>query len=163
LSGNTIALTQKNGSATVDFTSSTKIWSFARAQLSDVAAGTCVIVRPSRDSNAGSGTVTAAAVQIVPSSNGQCPGPRGDRQIAGAVGTVNPNMFTIAASGTAAQTSVSLTDKTRYGRRLAADAQAISQGECLSATGTKDAGGALQAAWIAVRPALKGSCPGSRG
>ncbi|OBF27019.1 hypothetical protein A5724_02880 [Mycobacterium sp. ACS1612] len=163
MSGNTIQVTQQNGSATVDFTSSTKIWSFARAQLSDVAAGTCVFVRPTRDSNAGSGTVTAAAVQIVPSSNGQCPGLRGGRQVAGAVGTVNNNTFTIAASGTAAQTSVSVSDKTRYGRRLAADAQAISQGECLSAFGTKDSGGALQAASIAVRPARKGSCPGSQG
>ena len=159
VSGNAIQVVQQNGSATVDFTNSTKIWSIAGGQLSDITAGTCVIVRPTRDGNTGGATVTAAAVQYVPSSNGQCPGPRGGRQVAGAVGTVNGSTFTVAAAGSAAQTSVSVTDRTRYAKRLPADAQAISQGECVSANGTKDTGGALQAVSITVRPARKGSCP----
>jgi hypothetical protein len=72
-------------------------------------------------------------------------------------------MLTLTTSGTAAQTSVSVTNVTRYAKRIPANPQAISQGECLSANGTKDNGGALQAASITVRPAKNGSCPGSRG
>jgi hypothetical protein len=163
LSGNTIQVAARDGGRTVDFTNSTKIWSLAGGQWSDVLAGACVTVRPTRDGNAGSTTVTAAAVQIVPPSNGQCPGPSGNRPVAGAVGTVTGDTFTVAATGTAAQTSVSVTDKTRYAKRLPADARAISRGECVSASGIRDSGGALQASSITVRLARRGSCRGSRG
>jgi hypothetical protein len=106
--------------------------------------------------------VTAARVQIIPSANGQCPQPRGGRQVVGAVGSISGNTFTLTSSGSAAQTSVSVTDATRYAKRTPANAQAISQGECLSASGTKDNGGALQAASIIVQPARNGSCPRAR-
>jgi hypothetical protein len=132
------------------------------AQLSDVTAGSCVTVRPTRGSDAKTGAVTAAAVQIVPASNGQCPQPRGGHQLAGSVGSVNGNTLTLTTAGTAAQTSVSVTNNTRYAKRTAASAQAISQGECLTANGTKDTAGALQAASVTVRPARNGSCPGAR-
>jgi hypothetical protein len=162
VSGNTIQLAQQNGSATVDFANSTKISSLVPAQLSDVTTGSCVAVRPTRGSDAKTGAVTAAAVQIVPASNGQCPQPRGGRQLAGAIGSVNGNTLALTTAGTAAQTSVSVTNDTRYAKRVAANAQAISQGECLTANGTKDTAGALQAASITVRPAMNGSCPGAR-
>jgi hypothetical protein len=121
--GNAIHVAQQNGSATVDFASSTRVSSLAPAQLSDVTAGSCVAVRPTRGSDAGGATVTAAGLQIVPSSSGQCPQRHGGRQVIGAV-----------------PTSVSVTDATRYAKRTPANAQAISQGECLSASGTKDDG-----------------------
>ncbi len=162
VSGNTIQVAQKNGSTTVDLATSTKISSLMPAQLSDVTAGSCVAIRPTRDSNASSGSVTAASVQIVPSANGQCPQPRGGREVVGAVGSVSGNTLTLTTGGTAAQTSVYVTNNTRYARRIPANAQAISQGECLSADGTKDNGQALQAASITLRPARNGSCPGSR-
>jgi hypothetical protein len=162
VSGNTIQVGQQNGSAAVDFAPSTKIASLSAAQLSDVTAGSCVAVRPTRDSNAAGGTVTAAAVLIVPSANGQCPQPRDGREVVGTVGSVNANTLTLTSGGTAAQTSVALTNQTRYVRRTVADAHAISQGECLSARGTKDSGGTLQATAIVVRPANNGSCPGAR-
>jgi hypothetical protein len=95
VSGNTIQMAQQNGSATVDFASSTKISSLVTARLPDVTAGSCVTVRPTHDSDASGGTVTAAAVQIVPSSNGQCPQPRGGREVVGAVGSVSGNALTL--------------------------------------------------------------------
>jgi hypothetical protein len=134
----------------------------APAQLSDVTTGSCVVVRPARGSDASSGTVRAARVQLIPSSNGQCPQPRGGREVVGAVGSISGNTFTLTSGGMAAQASVSVTDATRYAKRTPANAQAIGQGECLSASGTKDNGAALQAASITVRPARNGSCPGSR-
>ena len=158
VAGNTIAVALQNGSATVDFTDSTKVSSLAAAQVSDVTAGDCVVVRPTRDSTAGGGPVTAARVQIIPASDGRCPRPRGGRELIGAVGSVNGTTLTLNAAGASAPTSVSVTDKTRYARRTTANVQAISQGECLSANGTKDTSGVLQAASITVRPARNGSC-----
>src|SRR5690348_8788410 len=54
LSGTAIQVIQQNGGTTVDFTSSTRIRSISRGQLSDVSAGGCVIVRPTPDSDTGS-------------------------------------------------------------------------------------------------------------
>jgi hypothetical protein len=100
VSANTIQVTQRNGSATVDFANSTKISSLVAAQLSDVTAGSCVAVHPTRDGDASAGTVTAAAVQIVPASNGQCPQPRGGRKLVGAVGSINGTTVALTANGT---------------------------------------------------------------
>jgi hypothetical protein len=162
VAGNTIQVALQNGSATVDFADSTKISSLAAAQVSDVTAGDCVVVRPTRDSTAGGGSITAARVQIIPASDGQCPHPRGGRELIGAVGSVNGTTLTLNTAGTSAPTSVSVTNKTRYARRTPANAQAISQGECLSANGTDDTSGALQATSITVRPARNGSCATSK-
>ena len=48
VSGGTIQVTQKNGTATMDFTPSTAINQVAAAGLTDVTAGGCVSVRPTR-------------------------------------------------------------------------------------------------------------------
>ena len=48
-SGNTIQVTQKNSTATIDFTNQTAIAEIEPAQLSDVTAGSCVAIRPTRD------------------------------------------------------------------------------------------------------------------
>jgi len=55
-SGNTIQVTQKNSTATIDFTNQTAIAEIDPAQLSDVTAGSCVAIRPTRAPN---GPVTA--------------------------------------------------------------------------------------------------------
>ena len=50
VSGDAIQVTQQAGNATVDFTPSTKITEVTPAQLTDVTAGSCVAVHPTRDS-----------------------------------------------------------------------------------------------------------------
>jgi hypothetical protein len=78
VSGNSIQVTQQNGNTTVDFTDSTSVSEIDPAQLSDLTAGSCVVVRPTRDSGpASGGSVTARAVFIRPASNGNCPQPQG--------------------------------------------------------------------------------------
>src|SRR5271166_5924416 len=48
VSGDAIQVTQQSGNATVDFSPSTKISEVAPAQLTDVTAGSCVAVHPTR-------------------------------------------------------------------------------------------------------------------
>jgi hypothetical protein len=164
ISGTTIEVTQGGGTATVDFTPSTQITDVTPAQLTDVATGSCVMVRPTRDDAAsGSGTVTARSVLISTASNGQCP-PSGDsrgRGVRGTVTSVADDTIVLAgtdASGNPSQQSVAVTDATVYTKRAAADSTAITQGACLAARGTTDSGGTLQATMINLRPAVNGAC-----
>jgi hypothetical protein len=61
-------------------------------------------------------------------------------------------------SGNTTQTSVTVDDKTKYSKQNSANTDAITQGKCLSARGTTDNGGALQATSINVRQATDGKC-----
>jgi hypothetical protein len=63
------------------------------------------------------------------------------------------------ASGNSSQTSVTVTDTTKYSKQSTADAQAIAQGKCIAAHGTTDGGGTLQATTISVQQSDNGSCP----
>ncbi len=56
VAGNAVQVTQQNGTATVDFSGSTKVTQTGPATLTDVTAGTCVSVRPQE----GTQPVTAA-------------------------------------------------------------------------------------------------------
>jgi hypothetical protein len=56
VSGDTINLKLRQGTATVDFTPSTKITEVSSAQLSDVTTGSCVKVEPGQASDGGAPT-----------------------------------------------------------------------------------------------------------
>jgi Domain of unknown function (DUF5666) len=155
VSGNAIQVTQRSGTATVDFTNSTKFAEISPAQLSDVTPGSCVTIRGARD-NPG----PARSVLISPSNNGQCPQPQGQRAVGGSVTSVSGNTITVATAGN--PTNVTVAQDTAYARRQASNAQAIAQGKCVAASGTKDNTGALQATAITVRPASNGNCPGTK-
>src|ERR1700761_3390910 len=76
VSGDAIQVTQQAGNATVDFTPSTKITEVTPAQLTDVTAGSCVAVHPTRDSADTGGAITAQVVRITPAVNGKCQEPK---------------------------------------------------------------------------------------
>jgi hypothetical protein len=165
VSGNTIQVNQRNGTATVVVTPSTVIAEQTPAGLTDVTPGSCVTVRPTPDSAPPtSGTVTAQAVLIAPANNGQCSQPQGGqgRGVRGTMASVNGNTITLNTGGNPAQINVSVTNTTTYIKRAASNAQAITQGKCISARGTKDSSGALQATAISLQPATNGNCPGPR-
>jgi hypothetical protein len=61
--------------------------------------------------------------------------------------------------GNSSQTSVTVTDTTKYTKQTTADAQALAQGKCVAAHGTTDNGGTLQATTITVQQADNGTCP----
>jgi hypothetical protein len=163
LSGNSIQVTARDGTATVAFTSSTSMSSLAPAQLTDVTAGSCVMVRPTRDSGpASSGAVTARSVAVSAATGGNCPQPQGRHGVGGTVASVNGNTIAVTTGANSPQTNVSVTDSTIYTKRTSATSQDIAPGKCLAARGTKDSSGVLQATAISLRPATNGTCGGPR-
>ena len=175
VSGDAVQVTQQQaGNATVDFTPSTKITEVTPAQLTDVTAGSCVAVHPTRDSADTGGAITAQSVRISPAVNGQCAEPKHPagappsggaakhRMVTGTVASVAGNTITVNgtdANGGSSPSSVTVTDTTKYTKSAATDAQALTQGKCVSARGTKDGSGTLQATTISVQQADNGSCP----
>jgi hypothetical protein len=183
VSGNAVQVTQEAGTATVDFTPSTKITEVTPAQLTDVAAGSCVKARPTSESApATSGAITAESVTVSQAVDGKCPQPKAPagastttspaappsgtptapHSVRGTVASVAGNTITVTANDAndnPSQTNVTVTDTTKYAKKASADAQALAQGKCIAARGTKDGGGTLQATTITVKPAENGTCP----
>ncbi|BBX61062.1 hypothetical protein MSAS_02360 [Mycobacterium saskatchewanense] len=180
VAGNSIQVTkQDNTNATVNFTSTTKITEVAPATLSDVTSGSCVTVRPTKEQAQGQ-PVTAASVRLSPSVNGTCPqpkagpgastappsgppspGPAQPKPLQGSVASVSGNTITVAGadgSGNTTQTAVTVDDKTKYSKLATATPDTITQGKCVTARGTTENGGALQATSINVRAAVEGKC-----
>jgi hypothetical protein len=178
VSGSTIQVTQQTGSATVDFTPSTRVTEVNPAQLTDVTAGSCVSVQPTRKSAEAGGAITAQSVRLSPAVDGKCPQPKQpatgsattapsapsptapakNRIIEGTVASVAGNTITVTTTN-ASQMNVTVTDGTKYTKQATTDAQAITQGKCITARGTTGSGGALQAKNIVVRPANNDNCP----
>ena len=170
VSGSTIQVSQRSGTATVDFTPSTAVSETAPAQLTDITAGSCVIVRPDRHgASAEGGAISARSVRVSTAVDGKCPAPThpaGEgshhQPPRGQVASVTGNTITLNntdAQGNPSQISVTVTDTTTYTKQTATDAQAIVQGKCIAAQGIRDGGGALQATAITVRQADNGQCP----
>lgn len=172
VTGDTIQVTQPNGSATVDVTPSTTVSEITAAGLPDVTPGSCVTVRPTQENPAGGTTITAASVRVSPAVNNKCPEPKqppaGARSagLQGTVASVAGNTITVSAGGTPPITvtvTVTVTDQTKYTKGGATNSHAIAQGKCITARGTQDSGGALQASTIRLRPATNGTCPAAAG
>jgi hypothetical protein len=169
VSGNTIQVTQRNGNATVDVTPSTAISEVTPAGLPDVTAGSCVSIRPARDDSGNAGAATARSVRISPAAaDGKCSAgpsgrPAGHHGVGGTVASVAGDTITVNGTDGAAPTTVTVTDKTRYTKQATATTQSIVQGKCMTAQGSLDGGGAIQATTINLRPARDGACPGEGG
>jgi len=170
VSGNTIQVSQRSGSATIDFTPSTAV--------SEITPGSCVSVRPDRHgASSEGGAITARSVRVSTAVDGNCPQPKqpagettstppgapaAHHQIGGQVASVAGNTITLNSAdsgGNSSQTSVTVTDTTKYTKQSTTDAQAIAQGKCIAAHGTTDGGGTLQATTISVQQSDNGSCP----
>lgn len=169
VAGNAAQVTQQNGQATVDFTGSTRVTEWGPAALTDVTAGSCVSVRPQEGGQNGQ-PITAASVRIRATVDGKCPQAAKDSGqrpgVRGSVTSVAGNTINITStdtSGNATQTAVRVNEKTKYNKQAAADTHAITTGKCLTAMGTQDGGGALQATSIDLRPAHDGKCAGEAG
>jgi Domain of unknown function (DUF5666) len=161
----TIQVTQQSGTATVAYSPTTTVSEVTAAQLSDVTAGSCVLVRPATGPAQTGGTVTARMVSINAAGNGQCQPPRG-RAVGGTVSSVNGNTIVLngtGSNGNTSQTTVQVDNTTTYAKRALANSQAITQGKCITARGTDDSSGTLQATTINLRPATNGTCPQPNG
>jgi len=179
VAGNSIQVTlADNANAAVNFTSTTKVTEVTPATLTDVTTGSCVTVRPTKEERQGGQPVTAASVRVSPSVNGACPNPKeagpastspapsgspapAKAPIRGAVASVAGSTVNVAstdANGNTTQTAVTVDDNTKYTKQASATSEAITQGKCLNARGTKDSSGTLQATSINLRPANDGKC-----
>jgi Domain of unknown function (DUF5666) len=174
VSGSTIEVSQRSGTATVDFTPSTAIVEIVPAQLTDITTGSCLSVHPDRHGESTEdASTTARSVRVSTAVDGKCPAPahpaaEGARHQppSGQVASVTGNTITLNstdAQGNPSQTSVGVTDSTTYTKQAPTDAHAIVQGQCIAAHGTRDGGGALQATNISVQQPDNGSCPAPGG
>ncbi|OBG34621.1 DUF5666 domain-containing protein [Mycobacterium sp. E3198] len=138
VSGGTIRLRTRTGSATVDFSPSTRIVQVSPARLADVTPGSCVNVRGAPQNSPTGAPITAQAVTVTSAVDGKCPPPAG---FFGTVSSVSGN--TIAVSGIGPQprpTTVTVANSTSYQKQTPSGSQAIVNGTCLGAQGTQDAG-----------------------
>ncbi|MEY8016755.1 DUF5666 domain-containing protein [Mycobacterium servetii] len=182
VAGNAVQVTQKDDSnATVDYTPTTKITEITPAALTDVTTGSCVIVRPTKAEAEAGQPVTAASVRVKPAVNGKCPqGPKSPAAssspapsgsatpapakpipVRGTVASVANNTINVTtndAAGNPVQTAVTVDGKTKYSKQVEATSDAITQGKCIKARGTKDSTGTLQATSIKLREAVDGKC-----
>jgi hypothetical protein len=153
VSGNAIQLRTRTGSATVDFSPSTRVVEQTPAQLTDVTAGNCINVRATPQSAPPPAAITAQSVTITPATDGKCPPPAG---FYGTVTSVSGNTIAVNGLGPGGQTTptnVTVADSTTYNRQTASSSEAIGNGKCLGAQGT-NSGAALQAMTIALQ-----ACP----
>lgn len=153
VSGNTIALRTRTGSATVDFAPSTRVVEQTPAQLTDVTPGSCVNVRATPQSAPPPAAITAQSVTITPAVDGKCPPPAG---FYGTVTSVSGNTIAVNGLGPGGQTTptnVTVADSTTYNKQTPSSSEAIEHGKCLGAQGT-NSDGALQAVTIALQ-----ACP----
>ena len=149
VSGGTIALRTRTGSATVDFSPSTRVVEQTPAHLTDVTPGSCINVRATPQSAPPPAAITAQSVTITPATDGKCPPPAG---FYGTVTSVSGN--TIAVNGLGpTPTNVTVADSTTYNKQTPSSSDAITNGKCMGAQGT-NSGGALQAMTIALQ-----ACP----
>ena len=164
VSGDTVEVTAAKGTAKVDVSSSTKVSEFSQAQLSDITPGSCVTV-VSTPAPAPGGAATAKTVQLgEPGAGGKCAQPKNAAQPPNLIGTVASvagntiNVTVTGADGNPSEIPVTIADTTRYSKHVFATSQAIAQGKCLSAWGTRDSGGTLQATIVGLGPANDGHC-----
>jgi hypothetical protein len=159
VTGSTVAVTAKKGPTTVAITPSTKIAQISPAQFTDVTVGNCVVVRQAA---AAPGTPAAPArtITVSAASTGKCPQAISGHGLSGSVTAVTGQSVSVAASA-APPTAVAIDKKTRFLKQASTTALVITQGACLTATGTVDPSGALEATMATVGPPPKGLCAGS--
>jgi hypothetical protein len=156
VSGDAIQLTQRDRSAaTVDFTPQTMVTELSSAALTDVKPGSCVDVKSVPQSASPGGAITAESVEIIPAIANRCPPPPGPAAAAyGMVDSVAGNdikVTTIDPTGKTTHSTVSVVSTTTYTKHAVTNAQAVQDGKCMAAQGTKD-GNVLRAATIDLEP-----------
>ncbi|MCV7098916.1 DUF5666 domain-containing protein [Mycobacterium palustre] len=153
VSGGTIRLRTRTGSATVDFSPATRVVEQAPARLTDVTPGSCINVRATPQSAPPPGAITAQSVTVTPAVDAKCPPPPG---FYGMVASVSGDTIAVNGLGPARQsapTDVTVADSTAYNKQTPSSPEAIGNGKCMGAQGT-NSGGALQAVTIALQ-----ACP----
>lgn len=164
VSDKVVQVTQATGTvAAVDVDPSAEVIEYTVAQFSDVATGNCVSIITTPTPAPG-GDVTAKTVQLSPQEGDkECAQPRNAQplNVIGTVASVMGNTINVTvteAPGNRSETHVMVADTTQYTKRAPVTTQAITQGKCVNAWGTRDGEGTLQATVIGLGPAHGGKC-----
>jgi hypothetical protein len=160
LAGSTVMMAAKEDPKRVAILPNTKVLQLTPGQLVDVKPGSCVNVRraaPAADGAPGPAT-TITISEAAP--NGICPEAIADNAVRGAVASVNGQTVSVSNTSQPEPTAVTVDPGTQYTRQASVSALAITPGACLSAVGTLDPGGVLQAASATIGPPVNGVCPG---
>ncbi|KAA0101231.1 hypothetical protein CIW49_07030 [Mycolicibacterium sp. P1-18] len=159
MSGGTVTLTGPAGAHTVVVSPSTRVTQTTPGQLTNVAVGDCVVVRPTKNGGAPP-AVTAASVQFGAADDGRCGhAGSGGRAVVGTVASIKGSQVAVTEASQPANVTVTVTPATRYATRSKATPAAIAVGQCLTARGTTDGDGNLDAQNVGVRPSVNGQCP----
>jgi hypothetical protein len=160
LAGSTVMMAAKEDPKRVAILPNTKVLQLSPGQLVDVKPGSCVDVRRAAPAPGGppgpAKTITVSAAE----SNGKCSEAIADNAVRGTIASVNGQTVSVSNSSQPEPTAVTVDPGTKYTRQASVSALAITPGACLSAVGTLDSGGVLQAASATVGSPVNGVCPG---
>ncbi len=159
LAGSTVMMAAKQDPKRVAILPNTKVLQVSPGQLVDVKPGSCVDVRRAAPAP-GSQQGPAKTITVSVASNGKCAESIAENAIRGTVASVNGQTVSVSNSSQPEPTAVTVDPGTQYIRQASVSALAITPGACLSAIGTLDPGGVLQAVSATVGPLVNGVCPG---
>ena len=185
VNGQMLILTGPNGDTTVTVTTTTTYTKTSIATLADIVKGTCIVANGQKDPT--SGAITATTVRISPKTAAGCaalgfgpggnpgatprptppagatprPTPSGLANLAfvtGDVTAVSGTSVTVKQAAGANQT-ITVASAATITNTADVTLAALQNGQCLRATGPKDASGNVQATSITITPAgPSGTC-----
>ncbi|MGH7765232.1 MAG: hypothetical protein ACREOM_12540 [Candidatus Dormibacteraceae bacterium] len=184
INGPTLILTGPNGDATVTYSSTTTITKTSTAALADIVVGTCAVATGTKDAT---GAITVTSVRLAPKTASGCtlgfgpnpgagatPRPTTPRPsasprpipsglanrsvVAGEVTAVSGTSVTILTTANGSQT-ITVPAAAAVMKSYAVTQADLQIGQCLVATGAKDAAGNVQATSLTITPAgPSGTC-----
>ena len=175
----TLILTGPNGDITVTYSDSTTFDQTSIGSAADIVAGVCVLASGAKDA---AGAVTATTVRVSPGTSTGCgtggfgpggpnatprpgatprPTPSGFANmgfVAGVVKTVSGSSITVTAADSTT-TTFTLAASAVITKTSTVTTAALQTGECISATGARDASGNVVATAIVISPpTASGTC-----
>jgi uncharacterized protein DUF5666 len=174
INGQTLILSGANGDITVSYTSATSITKTSTASLADIIPGMCIVATGVKDTT---GLVTATTVRLAVKGANGCtagragggpaagasprPTPSGQANLSSVSGTVTAVSGTSVTVLTPANTSQTITVPTTVAvsQSSSTTPAALQVGQCLRASGSRDASGTVQATALTITPAgPSGTC-----
>jgi hypothetical protein len=177
VNGQTLILTGPNGDLTVTYSSTTTFTRTSTAVLADIVPGVCIVATGQKDST---GALTATTVRLSPKPAAGCgaagrfgpnasppagasprPIPSGQVPVAlvsGEVTGASGVSITVLTTTGGSQT-ITVPTTAAVTTTVVISSTALQTGECLRATGARDATGTVQATSITITPAgPSGTC-----
>jgi hypothetical protein len=177
VNGQTLILTGPNGDLTVTYSSTTTFTRTSTAVLADIVPGVCIAATGQKDST---GALTATTVRLSPKPAAGCgaagrfgpnasppagasprPTPSGQPPIALVSGEVTgaAGVSITVLTATSGSQTITVPTTAAVTTTVVISSTALQTGECLRATGARDATGTVQATSITITPAgPSGTC-----